>query len=86
MIGGTSSLSLFGDVFERVRADYVEKPDDSKLIESAGNQYPLGQRARRNRERALLRHSARDRRPRLGRQVSRAVSKMVCAALYRKGQ
>src|SRR5262249_55906141 len=27
-------LSLFGDVFERVRADYVEKPDDSKLIES----------------------------------------------------
>src|SRR5258705_1582933 len=30
-------LSLFGDVFERVRADYVEKPDDSKLIESAIN-------------------------------------------------
>jgi carboxyl-terminal processing protease len=28
-------LSLFGDVFERVRAHYVEKPDDSKLIESA---------------------------------------------------
>src|SRR5712671_6452227 len=28
-------LSLFGDVFARVRADYVEKPDDSKLIESA---------------------------------------------------
>jgi carboxyl-terminal processing protease len=28
-------LNLFGDVFERVRADYVEKPDDSKLIESA---------------------------------------------------
>src|SRR4030081_1680120 len=27
----------FGDVFERVRADYVEKPDDSKLIESAIN-------------------------------------------------
>ena len=26
-------LNLFGDVFERVRADYVEKPDDSKLIE-----------------------------------------------------
>ena len=26
-------LGLFGDVFERVRADYVEKPDDSKLIE-----------------------------------------------------
>src|SRR5256884_130739 len=30
-------LSLFGDVFERVRAYYVEKPDDSKLIESAIN-------------------------------------------------
>src|SRR5262245_19027452 len=30
-------LSLFGDVFERVRADYVEKPDESKLIESAIN-------------------------------------------------
>src|SRR5512144_1204815 len=28
-------LSLFGDVFERVRSDYVEKPDDTKLIESA---------------------------------------------------
>ena len=30
-------LNLFGDVFERVRADYVEVPDDSKLIESAIN-------------------------------------------------
>src|SRR6202163_3773825 len=30
-------LSPFGDVFERVRADYVEKPDDGKLIESAIN-------------------------------------------------
>jgi carboxyl-terminal processing protease len=30
-------LSLFGDVFERVRADYVEKPDDGKLIEWAIN-------------------------------------------------
>jgi carboxyl-terminal processing protease len=30
-------LSLFGDVFERVRTDYVEKPNDSKLIESAIN-------------------------------------------------
>ena len=30
-------LSLFGDVFERVRTDYVEKPDDGKLIESAIN-------------------------------------------------
>ena len=28
-------LSLFGDVFERVRTDYVEKPDDGKLIEFA---------------------------------------------------
>jgi carboxyl-terminal processing protease len=28
-------LNLFGEVFERVRADYVEVPDDSKLIESA---------------------------------------------------
>jgi carboxyl-terminal processing protease len=28
-------LNLFGDVFERVRADYVDKPDDTKLIESA---------------------------------------------------
>jgi len=30
-------LSVFGDVFERVRSDYVEKPDDSKLVESAIN-------------------------------------------------
>ncbi len=30
-------LNLFGDVFERVRADYVDKPDDKKLIESAIN-------------------------------------------------
>jgi carboxyl-terminal processing protease len=30
-------LNLFGDVFERVRSDYVEKPDDSKLVESAIN-------------------------------------------------
>ena len=28
-------LTLFGDVFEQVRSDYVERPDDSKLIESA---------------------------------------------------
>ena len=28
-------LNLFGDVFERVRSDYVEKPDDTKLIETA---------------------------------------------------
>ena len=30
-------LSLFSDVFERVRSDYVDKPDDGKLIESAIN-------------------------------------------------
>ncbi len=30
-------LNLFGDIFERVRAHYVEKPDDAKLIESAVN-------------------------------------------------
>jgi carboxyl-terminal processing protease len=32
-----SQLNLFGDVFERVRASYVEKPDDSKLMEGAIN-------------------------------------------------
>jgi carboxyl-terminal processing protease len=32
-----SQLNLFGDVFERIRTDYVEKPDDSKLIEGAIN-------------------------------------------------
>ena len=30
-------LNLFGDVFERVRADYVEKPNDAKLVETAIN-------------------------------------------------
>src|SRR3984885_768345 len=30
-------LNLFSDIFERVRAHYVEKPDDGKLIESAIN-------------------------------------------------
>ena len=30
-------LNLFGDVFERVRADYVEVPDDDMLIETAIN-------------------------------------------------
>ena len=30
-------LNLFGDVFERIRADYVESPDDAKLIEAAIN-------------------------------------------------
>ena len=28
-------LNLFGEVFERIRVDYVEKPDDNKLIEGA---------------------------------------------------
>ena len=28
-------LNLFGDVFEKIRTDYVEKPDDAKLIEAA---------------------------------------------------
>jgi carboxyl-terminal processing protease len=46
MIGSTAraaqadtyrQLNLFGDIFERVRAHYVEKPDDSKLVESAIN-------------------------------------------------
>jgi carboxyl-terminal processing protease len=30
-------LNLFGDVFERIRADYVETPDETNLIESAIN-------------------------------------------------
>ncbi|HXZ68736.1 MAG TPA: PDZ domain-containing protein, partial [Alphaproteobacteria bacterium] len=30
-------LNLFGDVFERVRSDYVEPVEDSKLIDSAIN-------------------------------------------------
>lgn len=30
-------LNLFGDVFERVRADYVEEPVDSELIDNAIN-------------------------------------------------
>ena len=32
-----SQLNLFGNVFERIKADYVEKPDDAKLIEGAIN-------------------------------------------------
>src|SRR3569623_1228248 len=35
-------LNLFGDVFARVRADYVEKPEDSKLVESAINGMLIG--------------------------------------------
>jgi carboxyl-terminal processing protease len=30
-------LQLFGNIFEAVRADYVDKPDDTKLIEGAIN-------------------------------------------------
>src|SRR5947207_69834 len=30
-------LNLFGDVFDRVRSDYVEQPNDEKLIEAAIN-------------------------------------------------
>src|SRR5712671_716663 len=30
-----SQLNLFGDVFERIRTNYVEKPDDAKLIEAS---------------------------------------------------
>jgi len=30
-------VNLFGDIFERVRSHYVDKPDDTKLIESAIN-------------------------------------------------
>lgn len=29
------NLNLFGDVFEKIRSDYVEKPNEQKLIESA---------------------------------------------------
>lgn len=30
-------LTLFGEVFDKIRTDYVEKPDEAKLIESAIN-------------------------------------------------
>ncbi len=37
-VGDTyKQLNLFGDIFERVRSHYVEKPDDSKLVEGAIN-------------------------------------------------
>jgi carboxyl-terminal processing protease len=32
-----SQLNLFGEVFERIKADYVEKADDTKLVEGAIN-------------------------------------------------
>jgi carboxyl-terminal processing protease len=31
------NLELFGDVFEKIRSDYVEKPDEQKLVEAAIN-------------------------------------------------
>jgi carboxyl-terminal processing protease len=30
-------LNLFGDIFEKIRTDYVDKPEENKLIESAIN-------------------------------------------------
>jgi carboxyl-terminal processing protease len=30
-------LTLFGDVFEKIRTDYVDKPDETKVVESAIN-------------------------------------------------
>ena len=30
-------LNLFGDVFDRVRADYVEEPNEQQMIEAAIN-------------------------------------------------
>ncbi|MGY4260179.1 carboxyl-terminal processing protease [Bradyrhizobium sp. USDA 4516] len=32
-----SQLNLFGEVFEKVKTDYVEKPEDAKLVEGAIN-------------------------------------------------
>src|SRR4051794_33492095 len=32
-----SQLNLLGDVFERIRSGYVEKPNDAKLVEGAIN-------------------------------------------------
>ena len=31
------ALNLFGDIFDRVRADYVEQPDEGQMIEAAIN-------------------------------------------------
>jgi carboxyl-terminal processing protease len=31
------NLNLFGDVFEKIRSDYVEKPDEQRLVEAAIN-------------------------------------------------
>src|SRR5262249_17833022 len=32
-----SQLNLFGEVFEKIKTDYVEKPEDGKLVEGAIN-------------------------------------------------
>ena len=32
-----TQLNLFGNVFERIKASYIEKPDDNKLMEGAIN-------------------------------------------------
>ena len=32
-----SQLNLFGEVFERIRTDHIEKPDDARLVEGAIN-------------------------------------------------
>ncbi len=37
MVGRIEMLNLFGDVFERVRDNYVEETPDKKLIENALN-------------------------------------------------
>ena len=37
MLTHYKQLNLFGDVFDRVRADYVEDPDEQKMIEAAIN-------------------------------------------------
>ena len=31
------NLSLFGDVYDKVRTEYVEKPDEQKMVEAAIN-------------------------------------------------
>ena len=35
-----SQLNLFGEVFEKIKTDYVEKPEDGKLVEGAINGMP----------------------------------------------
>ena len=63
-------LDLFGEVLERVRADYVEKPEDAKLIEIRDQRHADGARSafRLSQSEALPRHAGADarrvRRPR----------------------